>query len=72
MVREVRLGESLELGPAIELFQARPREFVSALDVYAYDISADGQRILINSALESAALSPISVVIDWTEKMESR
>ncbi|MBI3447654.1 MAG: serine/threonine-protein kinase [Acidobacteria bacterium] len=72
MVRAVGLAKSLELGPAIEQFQTRPREFVSALDVYTYDVSPDGQRILVNSALESAAPSPISVVIDWAAELERR
>jgi len=72
MVREVGLGKSLVLGPPVELFQTRPREFVSALDVYTYDVSPDGRRILVNSALESAAPSPISVVMDWAAELEKR
>jgi len=33
---------------------------------YQYDVSADGQRFLINAAPEQAASAPITVVLNWT------
>ncbi len=69
MSRDVRPGKSLELGPATMLFQARPREFVSALDVFTYDVSPDGRQFLINAAIDSPSPSPISVILDWTAEL---
>ena len=33
---------------------------------YPYDVSADGQRFLINTAPEQAVSAPITVVLNWT------
>jgi hypothetical protein len=33
---------------------------------YEYDVSADSQRFLINTAPEQAASAPITVVVNWT------
>ena len=32
----------------------------------AYDVSADGQRFLINTVPEQATSAPITVVVNWT------
>ncbi len=71
MSREIRPGRLLELGPATALFQTRPREFVSALDRFTSDVSMDGQEFLINTAIDSANSSPISVILDWTAELKS-
>jgi hypothetical protein len=34
-----------------------------------YDVSKDGQRFLINTQLKTA-LTPMSVVLNWTSKMK--
>jgi len=46
-----------------ELFQTRE---ASAAPFYTtYDVTADGQRFLINTALESEGPPPITVVMNW-------
>jgi len=32
---------------------------------YAYDVSPDGQRFLVNTVVEEAAASPITLVVNW-------
>jgi len=54
-------GASFEVGAVKPLFQTRragPRS--------QYDVTADGQRFLINTAPEQAASAPITVVVNWT------
>jgi len=63
MVAEVNgRGSSFEVGAVKPLFQT------SAVlgSRRAYDVSADGQRFLINTAPEQAASAPITVVVNWT------
>jgi Tol biopolymer transport system component len=55
-------GESFEVGAVKPLFETR-----AVLGFrYFYDVSADGQRFLINTAPEQAASAPITVVLNWT------
>jgi hypothetical protein len=36
------------------------------LDAYPYDMSADGQRFLVNTFVEETSLStPLTVIINW-------
>jgi hypothetical protein len=35
-----------------------------------YDVSADGQRFLLNLPLEWSSAAPITVVTNWTEKLK--
>jgi len=35
-----------------------------------YDVSADGQRFLINMPTEGSPASPITVVLDWPAALE--
>ena len=35
-------------------------------DVYPYDLSADGQRFLVNTLIQETASSAITLVVNWT------
>ena len=37
-----------------------------AIQRSSYDVTADGQRFLVNSIAESVNTSPITVVVNWT------
>ena len=64
MVVEVKgQGSNLEVGAARALFDVRPGNTTSG---YQYDVTADGQRFLVNTSVEQKASSPITVVINWT------
>jgi Tol biopolymer transport system component len=52
---------TFEVGVVKPLFQTRVTG-----SRYEYDVSADGQRFLINTAPVQAASAPITVVLNWT------
>jgi Tol biopolymer transport system component len=56
-------GSTFRVGTARPLFQTRPTGAG-----YRYDVTADGQRFLVNSLPEQAEASsvPITVVVNWT------
>jgi serine/threonine protein kinase/Tol biopolymer transport system component len=51
-----------EVGPARQLFTIHPRP--ARLDAYPYDVTADGQRILVNTFIEEVA-PPIALIVNW-------
>jgi hypothetical protein len=55
-------GPTFEVGAVKPLFETH----ASGGFRYPYDVSADGQRFLINTLPEQAASAPITVVINWT------
>ena len=68
MATPVTIGANFDVGSPVALFQANPREMVATSERFAYDVSKDGQRFLINTQLKSA-LTPMSVVMDWTASL---
>jgi eukaryotic-like serine/threonine-protein kinase len=55
-------GPGIEVGAVKPLFPTR----IVFAGGYQYDVSADGQRFLIDTAPEQATSSPITVVLNWT------
>jgi serine/threonine protein kinase/Tol biopolymer transport system component len=55
-------GGSFDVGTVKPLFET----YLVAGSRYAYDVSADGQRFLINTILEQTTSGPITVVLNWT------
>ena len=55
-------GTGFEVGAVQALFQTR----ASTGKRSPYDVSADGQRFLINTAPRQEAATPITVVLNWT------
>jgi hypothetical protein len=39
---------------------------------YPYDVSADGQRFLVNTIVEAAAPSPITLVVNWAAALHAQ
>jgi Tol biopolymer transport system component len=64
-------GNRLEVGAPRALFAIRPRPPVR-LDAYPYDVSPDGQRFVVNTLMEDAASSIITVVHNWTAGASKR
>jgi hypothetical protein len=63
----VRRGTSLEVTEIRALFDLR----ASRQGRYPYDVSADGQRFLVNRPDDSAPKPvPINVVLNWTGAMK--
>ena len=61
---EVRAGAEFETGAPRPLFQTRILPLVEARN--HYDVSADGQRFLVNSRRPEDAMLPINVVVGWS------
>ena len=54
-----------DVGTARPLFPIQPRP--ARLDAYPYDVTADGQRILVNTFIEEVT-PPISLIVNWEPK----
>ncbi|MGH9316914.1 MAG: protein kinase domain-containing protein, partial [Thermoanaerobaculia bacterium] len=70
MTVDVKAGAKFEADAARPLFQTRRREHISAADLFSYDVSADGQRFLVNTDVGEAASSPLTVVLNWTAELK--
>ena len=70
MAVPVRLGTSFEAGAPVPLFQTHMRQPISAQDVFAYDVSADGQKFLVNTKVDTPKAAPLSVILNWSSEME--
>ncbi len=57
-------GESLELGAAVPLFEFHAG--TSNVPFAPYAVTADGQRFLINAAVDTEPNAPLTVVVSWT------
>jgi hypothetical protein len=67
---EVRTdGGSFEFGVAKPLFEIR---VPTGIPRSRYDVSADGQRFLVNATLEENFTPPITVVLNWTAALPRR
>ncbi len=69
MAAPVTTGATFDAGSPATLFQTTPRQPVSTNDQFAYDVSRDGQRFLINTQVKQAETAPMSVVLNWTAKL---
>ncbi|MBI3664831.1 MAG: PD40 domain-containing protein [Acidobacteria bacterium] len=58
---------AFETGRPRELFQTRAGSLAAPF-IPIYDVTADGQRFLINCALEAEGPPPITVVMNWAPK----
>jgi hypothetical protein len=71
MTVDVKQGASFEAGAAKPLFQTRPRELISSTDLFAYDVSADGQSFLVNTdTSELKSNTVLTVVTNWTASLK--
>jgi eukaryotic-like serine/threonine-protein kinase len=62
-------GSAFQVGTVRALFQARPR-FGTAAFGTPYDVSADGQRFLVNTVIQEATSEPITLVVNWTAALK--
>ena len=57
-------GSTMVIGKVRPLFTLRPRP-AARLDSYAYDVSRNGQRFLVNTLLEETTSRAITEVVNW-------
>ena len=70
MAVEVKEGPTFEADVARPLFQTRRREQISSVDLFSYDVSADGQRFLVNTDVGEVTSSSLTVVLNWTAELK--
>jgi hypothetical protein len=63
-------GATLEVGAVRPLFEVRPSGAGYVGGGYVYDVTADGQRFLVNTAVEQKASAPITLVQNWTADLK--
>ena len=66
----IKLGATFESGAPVPLFQPRLRQPISALDLSSYDVSADGQKFLINTKVDAPSAAPLSIILNWQKEIE--
>lgn len=63
-------GAAFVVGAAQPLFMLRMRTAAWAGSTsYNYDVTADGQRFLVNAADESQSETPITLLLNWAERL---
>jgi len=70
MAAQVRIGEgSFQVGAIVALFQSRTMGWG-----WRYDVSNDGQRFLVDTALpdDSSSSSEITLILNWPELLKKR
>jgi Tol biopolymer transport system component len=70
MAADVKTGLGFEAGLPVALFQTHPRQPLSAMDFFTYDVTADGQKFLVNSKVDISNTAPLSVVLNWASETE--
>lgn len=66
----VKADNNFEAGPPVALFQTHARQPVSFMDAFSYDVTADGQKFLIDSRVNEANAEPLSVILNWRSEAE--
>ncbi len=69
MAVSVSAEGGLATGTPVPLFQIRGRAIVSSTDLFNYDVTADGQRFLVNQYVKPAQVQPLNIVLNATAGM---
>ena len=67
MAVDIKLGSTFGMGTPHALFQTQVSGFMSP---NRYDVSADGQRFLINSVAQENSPTPITVIVNWAATLK--
>jgi len=70
MAAPVSTSIHFSFGTPVALFQANPKQPVSYLDIFSYDVARDGQKFLINTEVRPADAGPVSVLLNWPAKLQ--
>jgi eukaryotic-like serine/threonine-protein kinase len=69
MAAEVKTSAGFEAGSPSALFRTHPRQPISAMDFFSYDVTADGQKFLVNTKVDTTNSVPLSVILNWESEM---
>jgi len=70
MAAEVKAAAGFEAGFPSVLFVTHPRQPISAMDFFSYDVTADGQKFLVNTKVDTSNSAPLSVILNWAAELE--
>jgi len=70
MAVEVKEGPTFDAGVAKPLFQTQVRQQVSSVDLFSYDVSADGQRFLVNTDVGDVTSPTLTIVLNWAAELK--
>jgi serine/threonine protein kinase len=62
-------GEGFSAGTPVQLFTAPAREPVSSTDFMNYDVTADGQRFIINKPIDAKEAPPLKIILNWPSEV---
>ena len=65
---DIKMAPEVEIGEPQSLFLTRIK--VLGLGPTQYDVSADGQRFLVNTLVEEQDATPITLVLNWFEELK--
>lgn len=60
-------GDTFEVGAGKALFETRP-----STPGNVYDVTRDGQRFLVNTAVQAQSSSPLTLVVNWTADLKKK
>jgi eukaryotic-like serine/threonine-protein kinase len=60
-------GAAFTVGGVRTLFQTRARD-----GVYSFDVSADGQRFLVNTVVEQDTVGSVVIVVNWPARSKEK
>ncbi len=49
---------------------AHPRQPISSMDLFSYDVPTDGQKFIINNRLGEPNVARLSIILNWVSEME--
>ena len=67
MAVDVKLGQTCEVGTPKTLFQTQVSSFGAP---NRYDVSADGQKFLVNSSVQETSRAPLEVIVNWAASLK--
>jgi len=70
MAADIKTDGGFEAGFPAALFLTHPRQPISAMDFFSYDVTADGQKFLVNTKVDTSNSAPLSVILNWSAEME--
>ena len=70
MAVDVKTTNGFEAGSPVALFQTHPRQPISDMDFFTYDVTADGQKFLVNTKVDTVNSAPLSVILNWSSELE--
>jgi len=72
MAVSLKTGDTLEAGIPRALFKIDSVVGIDSVGASEYDVTADGERFLVNMAVAGGRGLPMTVVVNWTAELKPR